>query len=162
MFPRFTGKQEIVEALMRNDSVQDMVLRLGTTPAYIYNIRSRAKKLGVTFNAPNDPNVQNITQPREPQLQFNPNPAPDPAVVAVDDRVTSPVRALTQQPATPNLVLSSPYQQASPEQAEYSQQFIWTLWNNLCKMSPQDPVAHEILRTWLVAALWHNYRHLLQ
>ena len=72
MPPGFTGKQkDIVEALMRGESVDEIVLRLDTTPAYIYNVRSDAKQLGLTLGPPRNPTRDDNQQREQPQPHLN-------------------------------------------------------------------------------------------
>jgi len=150
-FPQFTGKQkEIVEGLMRRESVQDMKVRLATSRSYIYNIRYKAKKLGITFNPPDEPNPQPANhQP------LNPNPPPD-AARALTDTTTQP---LFTESATPNVTVNPTSTQPAMTllEQEYSLKYMWSLWGYICRMSLRDPVARAILTSWVLGALSHNY-----
>lgn len=79
MFPRFTAKQnDIIEGLRRGEEVDEIARRLNTTAGNIYNVRSKAKKLGFTINPPQDTTLQrDNAQPEQPQPPLNTDPRPE-------------------------------------------------------------------------------------
>jgi len=76
--PQFTGKQKgIVEALMRGEEVDEIALMQDTTRSYIYNTRSKARKLGLSFKPPRKPILKHHAK-RQAQLEAPENPAGSP------------------------------------------------------------------------------------
>ena len=57
----------IVRGLQSGENVEDIALRLNTTPQYVYNTTYQAKRMGITINPPNRYPQQNIQQPEQAQ-----------------------------------------------------------------------------------------------
>jgi len=76
---QFSGrKREIAERLLRNESPMDIASAVGTTLAYIYNVRSELKKRGIQPNRPGNAPPQELRNPVTPNTEPRANPQAPP------------------------------------------------------------------------------------
>lgn len=154
-FPQFTGKaRDIVEGLRRGEEVSAIALRLDTTPAYIYNVRAEARRLGLTLGPPRTSTQQGdnqqLEQPQPPREHSTPHALrlivrePD-AIIYADDLLNATdigiMRLIKSDPLVQQLEQQWRIQQQPP--APPPKRDVWEDWEELSRMP------EKVMEAWV-------------